>query len=113
MFDPIPTVVTIVAAVVLANLYGLYLWYRIRNLVFKTADEMEKFVGEHVGVIYTRYLYYSIAVGRCNIVPKMVMQGNPELSPIIKAVKATVEFDRIRELASWIRELPVNLIVLY
>jgi hypothetical protein len=91
------------------NAYGAYLWNRLNTLVLNTSDELEISVGDNVARLYTQYLYKQIVSGRFSIGPNVLLIGNPESNKLVRNLKACKEFARLKELAGYIRGLPINL----
>lgn len=106
--DPIAIGITAVLVVILGvNAFGAWLWRRINDLVLELAEQEGKFVGDNVAKHYTNYLFVQITSGKFRTGPQMISLGNPENERVVRAVKGSDEFARIRSLAEYIRDVPV------
>jgi hypothetical protein len=95
------------------NVFAMYLWNRVNTLIHQTSAEAGRLVGDHVARLYTQYLYNQLlSSGKQSSGPKLIALGNPENDKVIRAAKASDEYTRIESLASYIRGLPVNIVLL-
>lgn len=94
---------------VVVNAFSFSLYNRVLNLVVETAGAKESLVGDNVARLYAKYLFGQVMAGTF-FTPNMVALGNPENDRIVRSVKRAPAFARIRELASWVRNLPINFI---
>ena len=94
------------------NAFAMYLWNRVNTLIHETSAEAGSLVGDHVGRLYTQYLYNQLMAGKFSVGPKLVTLGNPERDKVIRAAKGSDEYARIQDLASYIRGLPINIVPL-
>lgn len=106
--DAVTYFLIVLAAIVLGlNAFALYLRNRLSELVFMKSDEEGALIGDHVGRLYTQYLFGQVMAGKFPVAPRMMAIGNPERDKVIRAVKASDEYARIRLLANCIPPLPV------
>jgi len=100
----------VLVIVVLVNGLGVYVWARLNALIHQTAADTDSLVGDHVARIYTQYLYNQMMAGKFSATPRMVAIGNPERDRVVRAVKGSDEYERLKSLASYIKGLPINFV---
>ncbi len=93
------------------NGFSIYLFYRLKTLVLITSEEVDDLVtGESVGHLLTKYLFGQLMAGRFYRGANVVALGDPESSPVIRAVKYSAEYARIMLLAEYVRNVPLNVV---
>lgn len=90
------------------NGFSFYLWCRLRTLVVKTSAEADALIGDNVAHLYSKYLFSQVMSGRFFSGSRMVVIGDPERDEVIRAVKGSPEYQRIRQMASYVRDVPIN-----
>lgn len=112
--EPVPFAITVIFLVLLGvNAYGAWLWRRLNDLVLETAASEGKFVGDNVAKHYTNYLFVQItSTNKFRVGPQTMTLGNPENERVVRAVKASDEYARIQEQATYVRGVPI-LVVAY
>lgn len=107
--NPTGFFVALAVAVVAVNGLSLYLYNQVLNLVCEKAGESERLVGDNVARNYAKYLFGQVMAGSF-FTPNTVAIGNPENDRIVRSVKRSPQYQRIMELASWVRNLPINFV---
>jgi hypothetical protein len=107
--NPTGFFVALAVAVVAVNGLSLYLYNQVLNLVCEKAGESERLVSDNVARNYAKYLFGQVMAGSF-FTPNTVVIGNPESDHIVRSVKRSPQYQRITELASWVRNLPINFV---
>ena len=107
--DPSVAVGAGLCLIVLAvNGFSFYLWCRLRALIVEKSSESDAVIGDNVALLYTKYLFSQVMAGQFFKGPRMVVIGNPERDQVIRAVKGSPEYQRIRQMASYVKDVPIN-----
>jgi hypothetical protein len=92
------------------NGFSYYLFWRLKNLVLQTGDEIGDLVmGDEVAHVFTKYLFAELMAGRFYDGRSSVkVIGDPESDEVIQSVRQSEEYWRIRQLARYVRNVPGN-----
>ena len=104
--SPNAVIYVLLGGIVLVNATTVVLWAWIKYLV-RTADDI---ISSQTASIYTTYLFRQIMEGRFYRSPRMMAVGNPDRDPVIRAVRGSRQFVTIEWLASYLKEIPVNVV---
>jgi hypothetical protein len=102
-------VIAALLAFAIVNALSASIYAQVRNLVVDKSAEENSLVGDRVTGLYAKYLFGQVMAGSF-FKPSLAVLGNPENDRIVRAVKRSDEYKRIQELASWIRNLPINVV---
>lgn len=91
------------------NVFSYALYSQVKSLVTSALQESEGFAGGETVATYTKLLYGEVMRGSF-FTPTTVVSGNRANDRICRAVERSAEFLRIKEHASWVRNLPINFI---
>lgn len=98
-------IVVMLILVFAINITSAVVWLRLLYLV-RSADEILSF---RTASMYTRYLFGQAMAGKF-FRPSTVTLGNPEKDPVIRAVKGSASYQRVLVMASYVKDLPVNVV---
>lgn len=102
-------VIAALVAFAVVNLVSAYVYGQVRKLVMDKSSEENSLVGDRVTGLYASYLFGQVMAGAF-FKPSLAVRGNPENDRIVRAVKRSDEYKRIQGLASWVRNLPINVV---
>jgi len=98
--------IILAAIVVIAvNAFSYALLCQVRNLVSDALTEDNGFAGDHAVATYTKLLFGEVMRGSF-FTPSTVVSGNRANDRICRVVERSAQFARIKESASWVRNLP-------
>lgn len=87
------------------NAYSYWLYTQVANLVRQALEAKESLAGDHTVVTYTKLLYGEVMRGKF-YTPTTAVSGNRANDRICREVERSVDFARLKELASWVRDMP-------
>lgn len=90
---------------VAVNAYSFWVYSGVRNLVVQVLEENDGLAGDHTVATYAKLLYGEAMRGRF-YTPSQAVSGNRANDRICRRVERSAEFARLKELASWVRDLP-------
>lgn len=95
----------------LINAFSYWLYNAVRNLVVQALEENDGLAGDHTVATYAKLLYSEAMRGKF-FTPSSAVSGNRANDRICRRVERSADYARIKELASWVRDLPppLNLI---
>jgi hypothetical protein len=94
------------AVVAAINVISAVLWVWLTLLVKASGN----IIGNQTAYIYTKILFTRIMESRFNPPSDMAALGNPDRDPVMRAVRSSGQFAAIERVASWVRELPGNVV---
>ena len=89
----------------LVNAYSYWIYNAVRNLVVQALEENDGLVGDHTVATYAKLLYGEVMRGKF-FTPSTAVSGNRANDRICRRVERSADFARVKELASWVRDLP-------
>lgn len=92
--------------VIAVNITSLLVWLRLIFLV-RSADEV---LGFTTASMYAKYLFGQVMAGKFFQAPRAMVLGNPERDPVIRKVRGSSQFQTVEFVASFVKDLPVNLV---
>lgn len=99
-------VMLLVAVVVLLiNGYSLWIHSAVKSLVVQALEGKGGLAGDGTVAIYTKLLFGEVMRGRF-FTPSTAISGNRANDRICRQVERSGEFAHLKELASWVRDLP-------
>lgn len=98
--------IVFLVAVVALNVVTAILWVWLTFLVKSSGS----YIGDQTAYIYTKLLFGRIMESRFNPSPDLTAIGNPDRDPVMRAVRSSEQFAFIEWIASWLKELPLNLV---
>lgn len=93
--------------VVAINVVSAVLWVWLTFLVKASGN----YIGDQTAYVYTKLLFTPIMESRFNPSPNMGAMDNPDRDPVMRAVRSSGQFAVIEWIASWVRSLPLNIVV--
>jgi hypothetical protein len=89
----------------LVNAYSYWIYNGVRNLVTQALQENDGLAGDHTVATYAKLLYGEAMRGKF-FTPSAAVSGNRANDRICRRVERSADYARIKELASWVRDLP-------
>ena len=100
------SIMLLLAIVCLAvNAYSVWLYTQVSNLVRQALEAKESLAGDHTVATYTKLLFGEVMRGKF-FTPSQAVSGNRANDRICREVERSADFARLKELASWVRDLP-------
>lgn len=96
----------LLAVVAIVNVVSALLWIRLLLLV-RAADRVLSFT---TASMYARYLFGQVMSGKCFRAPTSIVLGNPKRDPVIRKVIGSAQYQTVQFLASFVKDLPVNVV---
>lgn len=92
-------------AVIAVNAFSYALYSQVKSLVTNALQEGDGFAGDQTVATYTKLLYGEVMRGSF-FTPTTVVTGSRANDHICRRVERSAAYARIRESASWVRNLP-------
>jgi len=90
---------------ILVNAYSYWIYNAVRNLVVRALEENNGLAGDNTVATYAKLLYGEAMRGKF-FTPSTAVSGNRANDRICRRVERSADFARVKELASWVRDLP-------
>jgi hypothetical protein len=90
---------------VAVNVYSYWIYNGVRSLVVQALQSKDGIAGNHTVATYAKLLYSDAMRGRF-YTPSQAVSGNRANDRICRQVERSEQYAHLKELASWVRDLP-------
>jgi hypothetical protein len=98
-------IVLLVLVVIGVNVFSYALLSQVKSLVTSALQEGDGFAGDETVATYTKLLFGEVMRGSF-FTPSTAVSGNRANDRICRSVERSADFARIKDQASWVRNLP-------